>query len=154
MKRVPPPLELVLMLCSLGLFIFFSPWLLNKNPQAHQEAVKQNMRFFQEIVLKYHQEQGVYPDDLNALLKEARAKRYNKTFFNPLLKYAGDLNHSQIITIYPAALLDTLGPDFKSPLYVGKTGYFTNGDKYLIYGHLQEGRLLQENGQIMMLGNF
>lgn len=154
MKMSRPPLELMLMLCSLSLFIFFSPWALQQNPEAHHKAIKQNMRFLQEIVLKYHEENGHYPSDLNALVKEARAKRYNKTLFNPLLKNAGDLNNTQIVSIYPENILQALGPEFESPLYIGKTGYFTDGEKYLIYGHLQAGKLVQENGQVLMLGNF
>lgn len=154
MKVSRPPLELMLMLCSLGVLIFFTPWVFQQNPRAHHEAVKQNMRFLQEIVLKYHEENGTYPVDLNDLVKEARAKRYNKTLFNPLLKHAGDLNNNQIVSLYPENLLSSLGPEFESSLYIGKTGYFSNGAKYLIYGHLQSGKLLQENGQALMMGNF
>jgi len=154
MTSIRTTLEITGMLISVCLFIFFAPYVLGQKEPAIEASIKQNMVFLNEIVLKYHEHHQAYPVDLNQLAQDARAKRYSKTLFNPILKHAGDLNNDQIVIKYPDFIFQKLDQNDRHPEYTGKTGYFTDGAHYVIYGHLANGERLKENGQIFSIGNF
>ena len=58
--------------------------------RTRQHAVKANMHTFQTMVETYAVDWGgVYPANLSELLREAQAKRYEKSFSNPYTKQVG-----------------------------------------------------------------
>lgn len=156
-------LQFAFLLLAVSLFIFFTPFFLGQKSVAIKASVKQDMSFLNEMVEKYHERYGQYPQDMNTLVQDAREPKrflpkskdgsYNKTLFNPILKNGGDANNRQIVTVYSKSEYQKLSPSFSDPRFAGKTGYYTNGKKYIIYGHLKDGSLLQENGQILNFGN-
>ena len=149
-------ISLGLLLVAVSLFIFFMPWLLGHKQPAIDASVKQNMEFLNEMVEKYVKRKGKPPGDMNQLVLDARNKEehYNKTFFNPLFKSSGDAFDQQVITVYSPSVAMSIDANFSGAQYAGKTGYFTEGSKYVIYGHTQNGALLTENGQILSFGNY
>lgn len=147
-------LNLMGLLVGISLFIFFTPWVLGQKQPAIEDSVKQNMDFFKGIVEKYYEKNKKYPENLSELRNDARQNRYNKTLFNPILKNGGDLDNTQIVAKYSEMDLSQLDSNFKDPQFQGKVGYYSNGQRYLIYGHVQEGQLLTQKGQVLVYGNF
>lgn len=147
-------LNFAALLIGISLFIFFAPWISGQKQPAIEAAVKQNMDFFKGIVDKYYDNNQKYPQDLDALTREARSKHYNKTLFNPLKKNSGDLNNAQIVAQYTSLELAQLDADFQDPALGGKVGYYTDGQEYIIYGHIQEGRFLTQDGKVLAYGNY
>lgn len=148
--------SLGLLLVAVSLFIFFTPWVLGQKQPAIEASVKQNMEFLNEMVEKYIKRKGSPPGDMIKLVEDARNKQehYNKTFFNPLFKSSGDAFDQQVITVYSPTIAMSIGADFSGAQYAGKTGYFTEGNRYVIYGHIQNGALLTENGKPLIFGNY
>src|SRR5690606_404331 len=101
---------------------------------AVEASVKQNMEFLDEIAKKYKERTGAYATDAEALLKDARDNRYNKTLFNPLRLISGDLNNPKIIEFYSPTIALSINPQFSDRSYAGKTGYYSDGTHYMIYG--------------------
>ncbi|PKL76154.1 MAG: hypothetical protein CVV27_11720 [Candidatus Melainabacteria bacterium HGW-Melainabacteria-1] len=146
-------LELLLLLLAVSIFIFFTPFLLGSKQPALEASVKQNMDFLQEMVKKYIEQQKHPPASLAELVRHAREKRYNKTLFNPVLKNTGDAIDRQVVEVYSEALYQSLGAQFTAKHFAGKTGYYTDGVRYAIYGHLANGELLQRDGRVLSLSN-
>lgn len=147
-------ISLALLLVAVSLFIFFTPFVLGRKQPAIEASVKQNMEFLDEIAKKYKERKGNYATDAETLLKDARDNRYNKTLFNPLNLVSGDLNNPKIIEFYSPTIAMGLNAQFTDRSYAGKTGYISDGTRYRIYGHLQDGQLMTENGQILSFGNY
>ncbi len=149
-------ISLGLLLVAVSLFIFFTPWALGQKQPAIEASVKQNMEFLNEMVEKYIKRKGQPPGDMNQLVQDARNKEehYNKTFFNPLLKSSGDAFDQQVIAAYSPTIAMSIESQFSGAQYAGKTGYYTEGSHYVIYGHIQNGALLTENGQPLIFGNY
>lgn len=147
-------LELALLLLAVSIFIFFTPFVLGSKQPAIKASVKQNMDFLFEMVNKYKENHQQPPMTMEQLVNEARDKRYNKTLFNPILKNSGDAIDRQLVAVYDKDVYNSLGPDFHGRQYAGKTGYFSDGIKFAIYGHLSDGGLmLDDKGQILVLSN-
>lgn len=146
-------LEFALLIIAVSVFIFFTPYLLGQKQPAIEASIKQNMTFLNGMVKKYHERFGKYPKDINTLVKDARDNGYNKTLFNPLLKNGGDADNRQIVVKYSLSEYTKLPENFSSLSFSGKTGYYTDGKKYIIYGHLKDGVLLKEKGQTLKFGD-
>ncbi len=148
-------LSLAGVLVAVCAFIFFTPLLLGQTQPNIEAAVKQNMDFLDEMVQKYMgKHNGTPPATMNVLLQNARQEKYNKTLFNPLLKNAGDINNERIIVQYSTDVFSQIKKGYQNPEFTGKTGYYTDGKTYAIYGHIQEGRLLSREGKALVYGNF
>ena len=148
-------LSLAGVIVAVCLFIFFTPFLLGRTQPNIEAAVQQNMSFLDEMVRKYMAKHNNRPpDSMNALLQDARTQNYNKTLFNPLMMNGGDVNNEFIVVKYKPAVFASINKDFKDTEYAGKTGYFSDGKSYAIYGHIQEGRLLKQDGKVLLYGNF
>lgn len=147
-------LELAGLLVGISILIFFTPFVLGSRQPAIEASVRQNMDFLLEMGNKYAERNKKPAPNLEALVKDARDNRYNKTFFNPILKNSGDAIDGQVVIQYNDTVYHSLGPDYHSAQNAGKTAYYTDGVKFAIYGHLQEGRLMKSNGQVLSLGNF
>jgi hypothetical protein len=141
-------------LATISLLIFILPFLAGQKQPAVVHSVKQNMIFFQETVDKFISIHHRAPLNIQELHADAKKNNYNKTFFNPISKHSGDMNHLQIITQYNKRQLTELGPEFKSVSFAGKVGFFTDGLKYVIYGHEYAGKLIQEKETLYQIGNF
>lgn len=145
---------LVPALISISILIFFLPFLTGQKKPALHAAIKQNMVFMKETVDKFISIHQRPPHTIQELYEDAKKNNYNKTFFNPVSKHSGDMNNLQIIVQYDIETMQKLNKSFKSPLYAGKVGYFTNGVKYALYGHTKEGNILQEQQELFLLGNY
>lgn len=147
-------LELAFLLLAVGLFIFFAPFVVGSKQPAIQASVKQNMDFLLEMAKKYTQNHKHPAANMDELVTEARDKRYNKTLFNPILRNSGDAIDKQLVEVYTPEIYRSLGPDFRGLQYAGKTGYYSDGVKFAIYGHLADGELLRDaQGRILALTN-
>lgn len=145
--------ELILLIVGISVFIFLSPLLTGSKQPSIEASVKQNMDFLNEMVKKYIEKHKKPPLNLDVLVTDARNNRYNKTFFNPILKNTGDGIDRQIIENYSPAIYQSLNENFQGIQYSGKVGYFQNGVQYAIYGHITEGKLLKQNNKILVLSN-
>lgn len=155
MTDIRTRLELALLIVAVSLFIFFVPFIMGGKQPAIAAAVKQNMDFLQEMSKKYTEKYKRPAPNMEELVRAAREQNYNKTLFNPINKKSGDAFDRKIIEVYSATIAGTIGPDFKGLQYAGKTGYYTDGTHYVIYGHLSNGELLVGNdGKILSLGNY
>jgi hypothetical protein len=153
-SKFSPAAALPLLIISISLVIFFIPMALGQKSHAIDASVKQNMDFFKETVDKYISRHHHPPKSIKDLYEDAKKNNYNKTFFNPLSKHTGDMNNLQIIVQYNAATQPQLNANFVSKLYAGKVGYWSHGIHYTLYGHGQEGKLLQENHKLLQMGNY
>lgn len=148
-------LEITGLLLGICLFIFFTPFLMGRTQPNVEAAVQQNMAFLDGMVNKYMEKhQGRPPLTLTELYQNARSEKYNKTVFNPLLKNGGDINNEAIAVKYPTDVFARINKDYSNPEYTGKTGYYTDGTSYAIYGHIQKGALLKKDGKVLIYGNF
>lgn len=149
-------LELGLLLLAVSLFIFFTPFALGSKQPAIQASVKQNMDFLLEMAKKYQDKHKRPPKTMDELVTEARDRNnnYNKTLFNPIMKNSGDAIDRQLVEVYDQDIYNSLGADFRGRQYAGKVGYYSDGVKFAIYGHLNDGELMRdEKGQILALTN-
>lgn len=146
-------LELILLIVSISIFIFLSPLLTGSKHPAIEASVKQNMDFLNEMVKKYIEKHKRPPENMDVLVTDARNNRYNKTFFNPILKNTDDAINRQIVENYSSAIYQSLNENFQGLQYAGKIGYFQSGLQYAIYGHTEEGKLLKQGNQILVLSN-
>lgn len=135
-----------------SLLIFFQPLILGKKEPAIAAAVQQNMVFLKEMVEKYIQQNAAPPANLTVLLRAAREKNFNKTFFNPINKHTGDLDSRFIAVQYSPEEFKRLDANFSLALYAGMLGYYSDGKKYVIYGHGRDGSLIRQQGQISRFG--
>lgn len=148
-------LEFAGLILGVCLFIFFVPFVLGRTQPNIEAAVQQNMAFVDEMVNKYMEKHaGVPPQSMPELFQNARNENYNKTVFNPILKNGGDINNEAIVVQYPKEVFPRINKDYTNPEYSGKTGYYTDGKVYAIYGHIQKGALLKQNGKVLIYGNF
>lgn len=148
-------LEFTGIILGICLFIFFMPFVMGRTQPNIEAAVQQNMAFLDEMVNKYMEKhQGRPPQNLTELYNNARSEKYNKTVFNPLLKNGGDISNESIMVQYPADVFPRINKDYTNPEYTGKTGYYTDGNSYAIYGHIQGGALLKQDGKVIVYGNF
>lgn len=152
-ETVPTAWVLTPILFVLSVFIFFIPFITGQKTPAIRAAIKQNMIFMKETVDKFISFHQRPPQTIQELYEDAKNKNYNKTFFNPILKVSGDMNNLQIIVQYDSKTIKNLNKSFKSDLYIGKVGYFTDGKKYVLYGHEKDGALLQEQQELVILSN-
>ena len=147
-------LELAAVLLAVSLFIFFTPFVLGSKDPAIKASVRQNMDFLYEMAKKYQERHKHAPKSMDELVKDARDNRYNKTLFNPILKNSGDAIDRQLVEVYDEMAYQSLGPDFRGRQYAGKAGFYTNGIRFAIYGHLADGDLMRsENGSVLALSN-
>ena len=148
-------LEFAGLILGVCLFIFFVPFVMGRTQPNIEAAVQQNMAFVDERVNKYMEKHaGTPPQSMSELLQNARSENYNKTVFNPILKNGGDVNNEGIVVQYPSYVFPAINKDYTNPEYSGKTGYYTDGKAYAIYGHIQKGALLKQEGKVLVYGNF
>lgn len=145
-------LLLVLVALGISVAIFFQPLIMGKKEPAITAAVQQNMVFLKEMVEKYQQQNAVPPANLSVLLRTAREKNFNKTFFNPINKHTGDLDSRFIAVQYSPEEFKRLDGNFSLALYAGMLGYYSDGKEYVIFGHGRDGSLIQQQGQISRFG--
>ena len=153
MTQLRTRIELVVLIISVSAFIFFTPFVLGQKQPAIEASIKQNMTFLDGMVKKYHERFGKYPDNIDTLVNDARKNSYNKTLFNPILKNGGDANNRQIIVKYSDVDYKKIFNTSANLMFSGKTGYYTDGKKYVIYGHLKDGSLLQTQDGPLKLGD-
>ena len=133
---------------------FFLPMAFQQKEPAIADSVEQNMVFLNRMVERYIKDNKRPPDSLKKLINTAKKERYNKTFFNPVRLNGGNIDSQRMAIEYSALEVSRLGPSSLSELNAGKTGYYTDGSHYTIYGHLRHGELITRKGQILSFGNF
>ncbi len=147
-------IELALLIIAVSLFIFFTPFIMGAKQPSLEASVKQNMDFLQEMSKKYVEKYKRPAPNMDELVRAAREQNYNKTLFNPIAKKSGDAFDRLIIEVYPKETASALNADFQGRQYAGKTGYYTDGTRYFIYGHLANGELLRNpQGELLIYSN-
>lgn len=149
--------DLVMLYGVTGIFclgLFFFPLLTQQKEPAVQQAVIQNMVFFQEMITNYIKHNQNPPTDIPQLIKNARLRNYNKTLFNPINKYTGDADNSFVLFQYKAEQINALNRGQFFPDHAGKVGYYTSANHYVIYGVNRDGSLLTQDGKVYSLGNY
>lgn len=135
--------------------IFFFPLLMQQKEPAVKQAIIQNMVFFQEMITNYIKHNQTPPKDIAALLKNARTRNYNKTFFNPINKYTGDADNTFIIFQYKPGQMELFNQKGQALLdHVGQVGYYNQQAKYVIYGIGRDGLPVMQDGKIVAMGNY
>lgn len=120
------------------------PNFIKSKDKGFEASMESNARTLRIMLETYKVDQGVYPEDLRTLGREATSKGYNKRASNPL-QGAKDVVESGKWAI---DYVGTTGP-------AGMVVYqpINANTKYYIFAYNTGGKLLKRNGQVFTMSN-
>lgn len=123
---------------------------------AKQLSLKENMSLLQKMLDMYSLDSGgLYPDDISAVLEEAKSKGYYKSFKNPFNARSGIGPNGSLMN-YSDFNAKTLGGIVLYEPSGCNQNASTGGklcSQYKIYGSNLGGKLLEYRGQVFSLSN-
>lgn len=120
------------------------PNFIKSKDKGFEASIQSNARTLRIMLETYKVDQGIYPEDLRTLGREATEKKYNKNIANPLVSEPGLVETGKWAIDY----VGTTGPS-------GMIAYqaINGNNKFYIFAYNSGGKLLKYKGQVFTMSN-